>query len=102
VRVSAAIIASWARYADGFDESGDPIDVVDRLRERVMANAARQHDDATAFIADRSIFGDLIDDERFVDDYVWALGSLYEYGARSMLEQLLQDRTDEERSTDIR
>ena len=50
----------------------------------------------------RSIFGDLIDDERFVDDYVWALGSLYEYGARSMLEQLLQDRTDEERSTDIR
>jgi len=29
-------------YAEGIDEQGQPIDVVDRQRERVMALAARQ------------------------------------------------------------
>ena len=88
VQLSAAIVASWARYADGYDENGDAIDVIDNLKERVTANAARQHDDPTAFIADRTIFGDLIDDDRFVEPYLWALESLYEFGARATLERL--------------
>jgi Mannitol-1-phosphate/altronate dehydrogenases len=92
VQLSAAIVASWARYAHGYDENGDPIDVVDRIKERVMANAARQHDDPTAFIADRSLFGDLVDDERFVEPYRWALDSLYEFGAHATLERLGDNR----------
>ena len=31
VRCSAAVVASWARYAEGVDEQGEPIEVVDRL-----------------------------------------------------------------------
>jgi mannitol 2-dehydrogenase len=27
VRRSAAVVASWARYAEGVDEQGEPIDV---------------------------------------------------------------------------
>jgi mannitol 2-dehydrogenase len=92
VQLSAAVVASWARYADGYDENGDPIDVVDNVKEQVMANAARQHDDPTAFIADRSLFGDLVDDPRFVDPYLWALESLYEYGAQATLETLDRNR----------
>jgi mannitol 2-dehydrogenase len=88
VQLSSAIVASWARYADGYDENGDPIDVVDRVKDQVMANAARQHDDPTAFIADRSLFGDLVEDQRFVDAYLWALDSLYEFGAQATLESL--------------
>ncbi len=42
---SALVVASWARYAEGVDEKGEPIEVVDRLRDRVMAAAARQKDD---------------------------------------------------------
>jgi mannitol 2-dehydrogenase len=90
VQMSAAIVASWARYADGYDEKGDPIDVVDRIKERVTSNAARQHEDRTAFIADRSIFGDLVDDERFVEPYLWALDALYEFGAHATLERLIR------------
>ena len=37
---SAAIVASWARYAEGTDEQGEPIEVVDRLSER-LGEAAR-------------------------------------------------------------
>jgi mannitol 2-dehydrogenase len=87
---SAAIIASWARYAEGVDEHGAPIDVVDRQRERVLALAERQHQDPLAFIADRQLFGDLIEHERFVTAYASALRSLHDRGARATLEAIVE------------
>ena len=36
---SAAVVASWARYAEGIDEQGEPIEVVDRLTEQLTAAA---------------------------------------------------------------
>jgi mannitol 2-dehydrogenase len=86
----AAIIASWARYAEGVDEQGAPIEVVDRLRDRVMALAARQHQDPLAFIANRQLFGDLIEHEWFVAAYSWALGSLHARGAPATLEAIVE------------
>jgi mannitol 2-dehydrogenase len=88
---SALVVAAWARYAEGVDERGEPIDVVDRLRERVMAAAARQHDDPLAFLRDRDLFGDLVDDERFTTAYTAALASLHRDGARTTLEALARD-----------
>jgi len=82
---SAAVVASWARYAEGVDEQGAPIEVVDRLRDRVTANARRGPD---AFIADRELFGDLAGDPRFADPFRAALRSLHERGARATLESL--------------
>ena len=85
---SAAIVASWARYAEGVDEQGEPIEVVDRLADRLTANARRQREDPDAFIADREVFGDLAGDERFVAAYRSALRSLHERGARATLAAL--------------
>ena len=84
----ATVVAAWARYAEGVDEQGRPVEVVDRLRERVMAAAARQREDPLAFLRDRELFGDLVDDERFVAAYTWALDSLHSVGARATLERL--------------
>jgi mannitol 2-dehydrogenase len=92
VRLSAAIVASWARYAEGVDEQGEPIEVVDNIKERVMANAARQRDEPTAFIADRALFGDLVDQPRFVEPYLWALNYLHEAGAQATLAVLDDER----------
>jgi mannitol 2-dehydrogenase len=89
IRRSAAVVASWARYAQGEDEQGEPIEVVDRLKDRVMAAAARQREDPTAFIQDRELFGTLADDERFVAAYTRALDLLHERGARATLEELV-------------
>ncbi len=86
VERSALVIAAWARYAEGTDEQGDPIDVVDRMREQVMAAAAQQHTDSLAFIRDRDLFGDLVDDARFTSAYEKALDSLHTIGARATLE----------------
>jgi mannitol 2-dehydrogenase len=83
---SALVVASWARYAEGVDEKGQPIEVVDRLKDRVMAAAARQEEDPLAFIRDRDLFGGLADDERFTAAYTAALDALHTRGARATLE----------------
>ncbi len=88
IKRSAAVVASWARYAEGIDEQGQPIEVVDRLKDTLMANARRQRENPLAFIADRELFGDLIDDERFTSHYQASLASLHEHGARTTLEKL--------------
>ena len=88
---SAAIVASWARYAEGIDEHGEPIEVVDRQRERLMALAARQSEEPLAFITNRELFGGLIEDARFVDAYRSALHSLHERGARATLRSLVNE-----------
>jgi mannitol 2-dehydrogenase len=89
---SAAVVASWARYAEGVDEQGEPIEVVDRLKDSLVEIARRQREDPDAFIANRAVFGDLVDDERFVGAYRAALSSLHERGARATLEAIVSER----------
>jgi len=86
---SAAVVASWARYAEGVDEAGEPIHVADRIAERLVATAQQNREDPTAFIADRALFGDLVDDEGFVAEYTATLASLHAVGARATLEAVV-------------
>jgi mannitol 2-dehydrogenase len=85
---AALVVAAWARYAEGIDEQGEPIEVVDRLRDRLVERAQRNREEPLVFISDRDLFGDLVDDERFVQAYTSALSSLHERGARATLEAL--------------
>jgi len=89
VALTAAIVASWARYAEGVDEQGRPIEVVDRRRDAVMARARRQASDPIAFLRSPELFGDLTANERFVASYSATLRSLHERGARRTLEALV-------------
>ncbi|MDJ0359523.1 mannitol dehydrogenase family protein [Rhodococcus sp. H29-C3] len=88
ITLATAVVASWARYAEGIDEQGQPIDIIDQLKDSLVPLALEQKDDPTAFIANRAVFGDLIDNERFVAEYTKALASLHENGARATLEGL--------------
>lgn len=92
---SALVVAAWARYAEGVDDAGHPIEVVDPLREQLMAAAARQREEPTAFLAQRDIFGDLVDDPRFRDAYLRALASLHTVGARATVEAWSHPSTEE-------
>jgi mannitol 2-dehydrogenase len=89
IKRSAGVVASWARYAEGVDEQGRPIQVVDRLKDTLTAVARRQREEPDAFIANRELFGGLVDDERFVAAYRDALSSLHERGARATLQSLV-------------
>ncbi|WP_251977262.1 mannitol dehydrogenase family protein [Salinicola avicenniae] len=89
IRRSAAIVASWARYAEGVDEQGESITVVDRLKDELMAIAGRNRREPTAFIENRQLFGDLVDEPRFRDAYLDALERLHRDGARACVEHLV-------------
>jgi mannitol 2-dehydrogenase len=88
VRLAAAVVASWARYAEGVDEQGNPIEVVDRLAGQLKIIAAKQRTDPLAFIANRDLFGDLVDHPAFTEPYLAALNSLHTSGARATLKAL--------------
>jgi mannitol 2-dehydrogenase len=90
VRLAAATVASWARYAEGADEWGQPIEVVDQLADSLVPIARSQHENPTAFIEINAVFGDLAQQPRFVEAYRWALESLHRNGARATLEALVR------------
>jgi mannitol 2-dehydrogenase len=86
---SIAIVASWARYAEGVDEDGEPIDIVDRQKDVLTAAAQEQRSDPLAFVRNREIFGDLVDESGFTTPYLAALESLHRAGARATLAGLV-------------
>ncbi|MBK0419055.1 mannitol dehydrogenase family protein [Leucobacter sp. CSA1] len=86
--VCAAVVASWARYAEGVGDDGEPFEVRDPLREQLMERAGRQGEEPLAFLGNREIFGDLADRPEFVGPYLRALTSLRERGARETLGEL--------------
>ena len=88
---SALVVASWARYAEGRDEQGQEIVVVDSLADQTSAAARRQDRDPTAFLEQRDLFGDLADQPRFVAAYVAALLGLTSDGARATLDKHLSN-----------
>jgi mannitol-1-phosphate/altronate dehydrogenase len=76
--------------ASTLGEDGRPIEMVDRLRERLMAAARRQGEDPLAFVADRELFGDLVADARFAGTYRTTLELGRTRGARAALEEVLR------------
>jgi mannitol 2-dehydrogenase len=88
VRRGAAIIASWARYAEGTDDAGQPIDIADPLRDELMARAARQGEEPLSFVRHEHLFGDLASAEQFASPYRRALRSCATHGARETLRRI--------------
>ena len=87
--LAALVVAAWARYAEGMDEQGAAIDVVDRRRDAVTDRALRNREEPLAFLRDESLFGDLANNPAFTSHYTAALRSLHAHGARETLRRWL-------------
>ncbi len=85
---SAAIVASWARYAEGVDEQGNEIAIVDPLKDQLIPIAKSQRNNPLAFIQNESLFGDLAKNETFRVAYLAALDSLIKNGAHKTVQAL--------------
>ena len=90
VELSAAIVASWARYDEAIDELGKPIEVVDSLKEELVSIAKTQRSNPKAFIENKKLFGDIANEPRFMTPYLSALASLHEVGAQETLKGILK------------
>ena len=91
VTLSAAIVASWARYAEGVDEEGEPITIVDRMADRLHATVQGNKDNIFAFLEDDEVFGEEAHDERFRKPYAAVLTSFHEIGSAGTVEKLIAD-----------
>ena len=87
IRRSVAVLAAWARSAEGIDDEGRPLELVDSRADRLAA-AARDAD-PLAFVTDREVFGDLVDDARFAEAYRSVRDSMRRDGVRVSLEALV-------------
>jgi fructuronate reductase len=86
-------VAAWMRYVIGVDETGKPIDVRDPVSGRLMEIARAAGPDAErlapALMEVREVFGeDLPRDPRFVSPVTEALRSLFERGAKRVVEEI--------------
>ena len=88
VELSAAIVASWARYAEGVDEQGEAINVVDPLKDELIPIAKSQRENPLAFIQNKKLFGNLAENDAFRTAYLEALNSLFEKGAHKTVQAL--------------
>jgi mannitol 2-dehydrogenase len=88
ISVSVTAVAAWARYLEGVDEQGEPIEIVDRRRPILVQRAAQQRTDPEALLAIGDVFGDLSDQPRFVAAYRAALALLHDRGARATVDAL--------------
>jgi mannitol 2-dehydrogenase len=85
---SVAIVASWARYAEGYDEAGRPIEIVDQLRDERVAAARPDESDPLRFVRNEQLFGDLAANDRFAEAYQRHLGAFRTSGVRPVLRGL--------------
>lgn len=90
VELSATIVASWARYAEGADENGRPFEIVDPRRDAVIEAASHHDEDELSFLRNEELFGDLVQQEAFREPYLRALRGFRSRGARATLEEVLE------------
>ena len=88
ISYATAIVASWARYAEGVDEQGNPIEIVDRLAASVTAGARRHASDPLALVEMTELFGDLAGNGRFRDEYLRISASIHDLGVERTLDDL--------------
>jgi mannitol 2-dehydrogenase len=78
-------LAGWLRYLRGVDLAGHPIEVSDPRADALQALVREGGDDPRPILRERSIFGDLGDDERLVDEVQTALRTLSHDGLEAAL-----------------
>lgn len=78
IRFATLVIAAWCYYSDKrIDNNGQPIEVIDAMSTKLQQSAQQTAADPLAFIRQESLFGDLIDNERFTKLYAEMVQKIY-------------------------
>ncbi|MBT8297488.1 MAG: mannitol dehydrogenase family protein [Maribacter sp.] len=78
IKFATLIIAAWCYYSDkGTDRHGHPIEIIDAMSSELHQAAKQTKTDPLAFIRQESLFGNLIENERFTTLYTEAVQKIY-------------------------
>lgn len=83
--------AAWLRYLSGVDEQGQAYAIDDPQAALLQEKARDGGPDPRPLLSARGVFGDLIDNEAFVQELGAALKQLYTQGARAVLTSFLRE-----------
>ncbi len=79
IQYATLVIAAWCYYSDKrADKDGQPIEISDALSKELHRAAQQTSTDPLAFIRQESLFGDLIQNERFTQLYTEMIQKIYE------------------------
>ena len=88
-----AVVACWARFLEGTDDVGTPIEASDTRAVELRSRAARHESDLLAVVRDNPLFAGLEDRRSFVEPYVRTLDAIRTKGTRAALEDVLLQAT---------
>ena len=73
---AAFVVAAWCKYNDGVDENGNTYVIEDAISNELIRAAALSHQEPVRFLEIEQVFGDLKDNEAFVQAFVSSLEKL--------------------------
>ncbi len=90
-KLATLVIAAWCFYSDkGTNEQAEPIEIIDVMQKKLHEAARKTNNDSLAFIRLKSLFGDLIDNQKFTALYVEMIQKIYtEGGIKKQMQSLL-------------
>ena len=78
IKYATLVIAAWCYYSDkGIDKNGNPIEIIDAMQEQLNEAASKSKTDPLAFIRQESLFGNLINEEKFTSLYSDLVQKIY-------------------------
>ncbi|WP_324027710.1 mannitol dehydrogenase family protein [Maribacter sp. BPC-D8] len=78
IKYATLVIAAWCYYSDkGIDKNGNSIEIIDAMQEQLHAAASKTETDPLAFIRQESLFGNLINEDRFTSLYRKMVQEIY-------------------------
>jgi len=93
IKYTTFILAAWCYYSDkGINEKGKPIEIIDLQKETLHKAAKKTESNWTSFLHQQEIFGDLIENERFVNAYTSIVKDIYQSkDIRKLMKSSLQN-----------
>lgn len=90
IGVLALQLAAWARYLEGVDEKGQPIELIEKRLAELQPLAIAHRADPRAFFEGNSVLGELAHNERLIEAFTTASRILREKGALGAIEELIE------------
>jgi len=78
IKFATLVIAAWCYYSDkGQDKNGNPIEIIDAMQEQLHQAASKTQSDPLAYIKQESLFGNLINEDKFTSLYSDLVQKIY-------------------------
>ncbi|CAM4148880.1 mannitol dehydrogenase family protein [Zobellia nedashkovskayae] len=78
IKYATLVIAAWCYYSDkGVNQHNEPLDIVDAMKDELHEAAKETANDKLSFLKLESIFGNLIENQKFTEQYAEMIDVIY-------------------------